>query len=153
MACSGAELNLGNLKYPGSSVLSQAKPNHHRMHNLPRGPPHVARSGLTIVRKQERKIAAFSSTHSDTWGRQDSSLDADERIKLGDHVRQPRRVRRTDDGTDVLVGARGLLGDAPHGRALDDNAPFAQRVDDLPASPCLGRLMAAHLPAGTVACR
>ena len=56
------------------------------------------------------------------FGALSSALDADQRPQPGDAARQARTLRGDDDGTDVLVGAGRLLGDAAQRRAAHQDA-------------------------------
>src|SRR6516162_1897797 len=62
-------------------------------------------------------------------------------------------MRRLDHCRAVLVGTGRLFGDAPHRRALDDDAAPAKLVHHLAATPLLQRLMAAQASPSAVARR
>ena len=80
-----------------------------------------------------------------------SALDTDRRLKCSNLAREAREMRPLDHGRAVLVGLGRLFGDAAHRRALDDDAPLAEFVNDLAAAPLLQRLMPAQTPCSAVA--
>src|SRR5205823_13369706 len=80
-----------------------------------------------------------------------SALDDPQRLELRHAAGQPGPLHHVHHPLDVLVGERGLLSQAPVGRAADHDPAGLQLAPQLGPADLLARAGTAHPPAGPVA--